>query len=171
MKKSVERVCIRCRCRLRTAAAASLLCAYASYVQPAVGQGIEISELVDVSDRVTVRYAGNVFNRVTREQVFQATMTNTSERSVLTPLVLVITSVSDPSITLANPSGTTAAGEPFIDFSGVVGDGKLAPGETTASLPIRFNNPLRRRLSFTGQCFGQIILAPPTVTVTLGMRS
>ena len=109
MTKSVGRRCIRRCCRLRVAAATSLLCAYASYIQPAVGQGIDVSELVDVSDRVTVRYAGNVFNRVTREQVFQATMTNTSDRSVLTPLVLVITSISDPAGRSSPRSKATAS--------------------------------------------------------------
>ena len=85
-----------------------------------------------------------------------AVITNTSDRLLVSPVGLVIESISDPSVTLANSDGTTHDGKEYIDLSGLLGDGQLDPDESV-STRIYFNNPSRARFTIDPSVRGMIL--------------
>ena len=75
------------------------------------------------------------------------TITNISQAAIRGPLWVVITSVSDPGVTLAGSSGTTADNHLYVDVSNLLNGGRLEPGQSV-SVWLSFNNPLRKRFNF-----------------------
>jgi hypothetical protein len=75
------------------------------------------------------------------------TITNVSQTVIRGPLWVVITSISDPGITLAGSSGITADNYLYVDVSNLLSGGRLEPGQSV-SVWLSFNNPLRRRFNF-----------------------
>jgi len=102
----------------------------------------------DVSDRVTVTSSGFVFNRSTNTYDTTATLKNVSAVSVGSAITLEISSLSSPSITLANSAGTNANNLPFVNIAG-----DLAPGAQKTAL-LKFSNPQRVALTFKSRVFG-----------------
>jgi VCBS repeat-containing protein len=104
--------------------------------------------VINVDSMVSVSYSGWMFNRTTATFDTLATITNTSADSLLlAPMSLVITSISLGSVTLFNPTGQTADGEPFIAVR--VPDEGLAPGAAVAGIMLKFSNPTRAFFTFT----------------------
>jgi hypothetical protein len=85
------------------------------------------------------------------------TVKNKSSTVIGSPLWFVIESISNPGLTVANASGTTTDGKPYLDLSGLLGDGKLDPGEAV-STRVYFNNP--KRLSFTFKSSVRGVISP-----------
>lgn len=71
-------------------------------------------------------------------------VTNTSAVAISPPMVLVIESISEPSVTPTDASGFTSDGRPFYDLSDQIPGAELDPGERTDRLTMRFSNPSRR---------------------------
>jgi hypothetical protein len=105
---------------------------------------VSISSGLVSFDRRTAKFSANV------------TVKNTSATVVNSPVWLVIQSISNPAVTLAGADGTTADGKPYLDLSGLLGDGKLAPGESI-SKRIYFNNPNRVQFTFKPSVRGIIL--------------
>jgi hypothetical protein len=72
------------------------------------------------------------------------------------PVHLVIASISNAQITVANADGTTADGRPYLDLSSQLGDGVLDPGDTVTKR-VYFSNPNRVRSSFQPSLYGAIL--------------
>ncbi len=127
---------------------------------------IDFDTVEEIGDLVTVQYQSTTFNRRTGQLKTNVIVTNTSDQDIQCPLVLVVTSISAPGVTLASADGQTPDGNPFVDLSAQVGDGgTLAPGELTSPLTIIFDNTTRRRFTFESQCLGTLILGPPPAPV------
>jgi hypothetical protein len=61
---------------------------------------------------------------------FDAVVSNATDMSIYPPIKFVITSISPPSVTVANPDGFDGTGHPYFDYSDKLGsDGLLSPGE------------------------------------------
>ena len=99
------------------------------------------------------------FDRRTGQFSVDVNVKNTSTTEIGEPVWLVINSISNPGVTLASPDGKTADGKPYINLSGLLGDGKLSPGETI-SKRIYFNNPKRLNFTFTPSVRGVVEEAP-----------
>ena len=108
---------------------------------------------VALDSRVRVQFASVRHDRA--EQVFVAsgTLTNISSDVLVEPLSLVLTSVS-PDVILANSSGQTEDGLPFVSVSLPVGF--LGPGERVQNLALKFKNPLGRDIRFTTSVRGGV---------------
>lgn len=91
-----------------------------------------------------------------------ATVKNTTSKTIGTPLWLVITNVSDPTVALAEPSGMTADGMPYIDLSNLLTDSKLDPGEHLTA-QIFFSNSRRRRFTFLASVRGVPLDVSPSM--------
>ncbi|MFO1429668.1 MAG: PKD domain-containing protein [Candidatus Competibacteraceae bacterium] len=113
---------------------------------------------VNVTDRVAVVFSGLRLNRATGTFDSIATLTNHSTGPVLAPLRLVFTTITPPSVTLANTAGTTAEGLPYLTVS--VANDRLEAG-ATATVTLRFANPSRVTFTFTHQVFGALPNTPP----------
>jgi len=110
-----------------------------------------------VVDELVSIVVGRVgYDRRTGQFSVSVTVTNTSATVINSPVWLVIESISSPSVTVANPDGTTADGKPYLDLSGLLGDAQLDPGETVIKR-IYFNNPSRVRFTFEASVRGVIL--------------
>jgi hypothetical protein len=93
---------------------------------------------IDLDSRVRVQFGGFRYDRAGRVFVTSGTLTDISSEVLLEPLSLVLTSVS-PDVTLANSSGQTGDGLPFVSVPRP--DGFLCPGGRVKDLILKFNNP------------------------------
>ncbi len=108
-------------------------------------------------DEYTETTLGRVgYDRRTRQFSVNATVTNTSSTAIGSPVWLVIESISNMSVTLANSDGTSIDGKEYIDLSGLLGNGQLDPGESVRTR-VYFNNPTRVRFNFTSSVRGIIL--------------
>jgi len=83
------------------------------------------------------------------------TIQNSSQAAIGGSLWVVITSITDPGVTLAAGSGTTVDGYQYIDVTDLLADGRLDPGEEISQW-LDFDNPLRLRFEFTYSIRGVI---------------
>ena len=83
------------------------------------------------------------------------TVKNKSSIVIARPVWLVIDSVSNFWVTPVHTSGTTLDGKPYIDLSGLLGDGKLDPGETVTQR-LSFSNPSRVSFTFKSSVRGVV---------------
>jgi hypothetical protein len=115
---------------------------------------------VVVTSQITVTYTGYTLNRSTKTYETQATLANKSSTAIQTPIQLAISNISQPTVTLANPTGVLADGTPYVNVP--VSDGTLSPAETVKSL-LKFNNPKRVNFTFSHSVLGVLPAAnhPP----------
>jgi len=107
----------------------------------ALAQGVSESEFQNVDSKTSVAFFGLRFDRVTRQFIGQATITNTSTEILSMPIYLVINSITPYTVTVSNAHGTTSQGHPFYDVSNLIPEAGLGPGETSTPLLLMFINP------------------------------
>jgi hypothetical protein len=84
------------------------------------------------------------FDGARGEVSFRASLVNSTDRPLFTPLELVITDLRPDGIVVANADRRTDDGAPLFDFSEEAGeDGALAPGEASRRVRMVFTNPER----------------------------
>ena len=101
----------------------------------------------DISSQVSVTRSGLVLNRVTNTFDCLVQVTNTSAAILSGPLVLSVSSISTTNVTLFNPAGQDASGNPYINLA--VPTGGLASGQTIANSLLKFKNPSRVAFTFS----------------------
>ncbi len=134
------------------------------------------SSPVVVTDQVTVTYTGLSLNRATNTFDTQATLSNKSNKAIQIPIQLVISNISQATVSLANAGGALADGTPYISIP--FGDGVLSPGETVKGIQIKFNNPKRLGFTFSQSVMGVLPASnhPPIanagsdITATVGTQ-
>jgi outer membrane protein assembly factor BamB len=114
---------------------------------------------------VKIRFTPLRYNRRSHTSNTFATIRNTTiDKLLLAPMQLVVTRISRRGITLANRSGLTADGKPYVTVA-LSGD-RLAPSASTAKLPLQFRNPKGLRFSFKTSVLAVLDTTPPTVAIT-----
>jgi hypothetical protein len=84
------------------------------------------------------------YRRVTRPNpLVRVRVRNISASAIAPPLLLVIESISEPSVIPTNATGLTADGRVFFDLSANIPGAELDPGERTNRLTMNFSNPNR----------------------------
>ena len=111
---------------------------------------------VNLDSRVRVQFGGLRYNRAEQVFVTSGTLTNISSDVLLEPLSLVLTSVSS-GVTLANSSGQTDDGLPFVSVPLPVGF--LGPGERVQHLVLKFKSPPGTGIHFTTSVRGGVSIA------------
>ena len=105
---------------------------------------VDFPRLVDVTDGFEVRYENTSLNSETDVLFARHTLENLGTYSELQDYLLVgVTNISDPSVTVHVPDGTTPGGIPFFNVSSLAAtdaDGFYTAG-TTENLELRFDNP------------------------------
>lgn len=108
------------------------------------------AQQVDVTNQVTLTRSGLVLNRSTN--TFDSTVVITAKSNAIpAPISYVITGIAPASVTLANASGTTPGGMPFVNVP--VNGGTLVAGQS-ATIVLKFANPSRVKFSFIDQVLG-----------------
>jgi hypothetical protein len=96
---------------------------------------------------VSQSFTGFRLNRFTHTFDTLGVIQNTTKDvPIYAPVSLVITKISDPTITLANPTGVTADGLPFVQLQ--LANAFLAPGEAINDIVLKFSNPNLVPLAF-----------------------
>jgi YVTN family beta-propeller protein len=106
-----------------------------------------------VADFVETSVGGTRYDRRTGQSSCDVTVTNISETVICSPIWLVIESISDDDVTLVEPDGFTTGGKPYMDFSNLLGDSRLDPGESIIER-LYFYNPNRLRFTFELSVYG-----------------
>jgi len=121
-----------------------------------IGVTIEVPSIIDVTSRVRVDASIAGYNRRTGDTTLNLTVTNTSGDAIRNPITVVFNSFSDAAIRVTNPDGQTDAGLDFVDFSALIPDGELSPGEVTPLKQVKLANPNKARLDFQVSVFGVV---------------
>ena len=109
-----------------------------------------------VDDLVAVTVGRAALDAKTGRFSVNVTVNNKSSTAIGTPVWLVIDSISSLWVTPVNTSGTTLDGKPYIDLSGLLGDGNLDPTETVTQR-VFFSNPSRVSFTFKPSVRGMIL--------------
>ncbi len=144
-----------------------LLCALQAFAQP-------ILPAIPVDSRVQVRFSGIVLNRATNTFDTVASITNIGTTPLFAPMSFVVTGITNSTVHLANASGATATGQPYLNLP-LVG-GSLSPGAALTSVVLKFSNPQRTTFAFTQSIYGvpaslnhaPVANAGPDQTVAIG---
>lgn len=117
----------------------------------------------DVTEKVQLVQSRLMFDRSTNQNYLDVSVKNISEDVLLTPIKVVIDSISTADVTVANADGVTEDGKPYYRF-GVsdLSDGQLDIDESV-SQKILFNNPLRKRFTFNTKVFSLLPNAESTI--------
>lgn len=100
----------------------------------------------DVTDKVELVKSRMMFDRSTSQNYLDVSVKNISEDVLLTPIKVVVDSISDPSVSVANADGYTDTGMPYLEFS--IENGQLLSQEATNAKSLVFDNPDRKRFTF-----------------------
>ena len=124
----------------------------------------------EVTDSIQTNASRSFYNTRTGDYSFSVSLRNVSTNEIHAPLTVVITNISSSQVTVANPDGTDPSGNPYFDYSGLLGgDSVLSPGESSTSKRWVFHNPRNVRFRYTVKILGEVgnqDNIPPTLKIT-----
>jgi hypothetical protein len=101
----------------------------------------------DVTAKVQMVQSRLMFDIATSTSYLEVSVKNISQDVLLTPIKVVISGISDASVTVANANGVTADGKPYFEYT--TQTGRLLAGGTIASKRVSFKNVKRVRFTYT----------------------
>ena len=101
----------------------------------------------DVTDKVEIIKSRMMFDRSTSQNYLDVSVKNISEDVLLTPIKVVVDSISSTDVTVVNADGTTTDGKPYFIYD--TENNNLMPGASTQSKALRFSNPNRLRFTYS----------------------
>lgn len=109
---------------------------------PAFPMGnVDLSTLADITSSMAVTYSQSSLNEQTDVLYADLTLQNAGTYPVDSPVVAVITHLSDPTVNVRNSDGLTPDRSPYLDLSGLIGGRTLAAGQSTGTRTLAFYNP------------------------------
>lgn len=102
---------------------------------------LEFNKLEDISASIFPNYYTTTFNNKTSTIYADLALQNQGIYNINSPLLVGVTNISDPTVTVRNADGMTPEGIPYYNFSHLEKDGKLEAGETTEIGSLIFYNP------------------------------
>lgn len=103
-----------------------------------------------------------VFNPATNTYDALGVITNRTKgatsATLAAPMSLVITGISNPSVTVANATGTTADGKPYVDVP--LPNGTLKAGAKVNQVRVQFYNPNEVNFTFTASILAGVNTTP-----------
>ncbi len=128
---------------------------------------IDYTRLTDVSTGFDVAYHRTSFNEETDVLYVEANLTNNSRFRLRTdqdPILVGVTNISKPFVSLHEPDGYTTEGVPFYDVtqlaSGVGVDQRHDGGDTIDGVVLRFSNPNNVQFGYELVVLGAVNQAP-----------
>lgn len=109
----------------------------------------------NVTDKVQLIKSRMMFNRSTSQNYLDVSVKNISEDVLLTPIKVVINSISTADVTVANQDGVTEDGKPYFEYTST--SDTILPNSETVSKRWKFSNPQRRRFTYTCVLDGFVI--------------
>jgi parallel beta-helix repeat protein len=124
--------------------------------EQSITAGVMLRVPVSVVAYVEITVGRVAYDRRAGEFSVNVTVTNTSDTVIDSPVWLVIESISNTSVTLADSDGMTTDGKEYIDLSYFLGNEWLDPCESV-STRVYFNNPQRKQFTFGAGVRGMIL--------------
>ena len=126
---------------------------------------IDFKTLSDVSVSFLGEY--NVTSYRDGRQILDADLSilNDGQYLIDAPLLVGIDHISEPSVRVQAPDGTTPDGIPYFDYTDLIDDGTLSPDELTDRLRVSFDNPQELPFTYDLVLLGQLNRPPAFVTV------
>jgi len=118
-----------------------------------------------VSSSFVAEYGRTSFDESGRILHVDLAVRNDGTYATDAPIFVAIDHLSDPGIRVAGFDGTAPEGLPYYDFSDVVANGSLLPGELSGSRTLAFFNPEQIRFTFDLVFFGQLNEAPAITSI------
>lgn len=136
-------------------------------VTPAAGE-IDLSRFADITASFSEVYGRTSFNADSQQLFVDLATRNDGQFITNAPLLIGVTNISNPSVMIDNADGVTSDGIAYVDFTSLVLDGQLQPGEATSlsddgtNRPptVIFNNPERTPFTYDLVFLGQLNQAP-----------
>ena len=101
----------------------------------------------DISGNVQLNSSRLMYDRLAKVSYLDVTLKNISQNAYPTPVKVVITNMSDASVTVKNADGTTPEGKPYFTYT--TPTGQFPSGGSIAAKRWVFNNPKAARLSYS----------------------
>ncbi len=123
----------------------------------------------DITDSVIFKGSNAQYNRIKGEYSFDASIQNASSSSFSSPIIVVITNISHPLVSVSNSDGLTSSGSPFFEYSEFMGNGILDPSETSQIKKWVFHNPKNKKFTYDIQVISGTELRDtesPTISIT-----
>lgn len=110
----------------------------------------------DITDKILQNSTRMLFNRQTKENYFDVSLTNNSESVFLTPIIVVIDSISTDAVTVSNADGYTDDGKPYFKYVNIVNgiNNEFNVSQATTNKKWSFSNPNRLRFTYATKIFG-----------------
>jgi probable HAF family extracellular repeat protein len=107
----------------------------------------------DVTGSVGLVKSALAYNRANKTSYLDVNVRNTGSDPLLTPLKVVIDSISTSAVKVANADGVTSDGKPYFQYSFA---NALAPGQLTTAKRWIFSNPTQARFSYSIKVIGTV---------------
>jgi RHS repeat-associated protein len=124
---------------------------------------INFASLDDVSPSITPQYQQTSFNEETNTLTAAVALANEGTYHLNGSLIVAVKNLSDPNIRVIDADGVTLDGLPYYDFSNLIAEGRLAPGESSQVKEISFDNPDRIQFTYELVVLSQLN-SKPTIT-------
>jgi len=106
-----------------------------------VTEDLDLGVLDDVTQIVKPEYGTTSFDAATGMVYADVTLANVGSFLADAPVVVVVDTMSDPSVVPVHADGYTPDGRAYFEFSSLVAGGTLNPQDATSSRAIGFVNP------------------------------
>lgn len=105
----------------------------------------------DVTAKVQVVKGALAYDRLNKNSYLNISLKNISPDVLLTPVKLVVDTVTPATVTVANADGVTADGKPYILYTAIVNGSanEFTSNQSTAAKKLVFNNPAVVKFSYT----------------------
>lgn len=118
----------------------------------------------DVTEKIELVRSRLMYDRLNKVSYLDVGLKNISQDVLLTPIKVVIESISPSTVTVANADGTTENGKPYFKYDyPLLEKGQLDPEETSPVKKFKFSNPYRQRFSYTTKIMA--LLPTPEATI------
>jgi hypothetical protein len=108
----------------------------------------------DVTSNIKIIKSSLMYDRKAGTSYFDVSLKNISQDVLLTPIKVVIESVSPSGVVVTNPDGVTTAGKPYFEY--VVPSRNIESGRVTGNKRWVFLNPNRVRFSYVLKLLGRV---------------
>ncbi len=101
----------------------------------------------DITSQVQLVKSVLNYDRLTKTSYLDVGVKNTGQQVLLSPITVVVDSVSPSTVQVSNADGVTLDGKPYFQYT--TSTGTLAPGESISSKRWKFSNPNTAKFSYS----------------------
>lgn len=125
-----------------------------------VSTRLDFSVLSDVTSSVSATYKHTSFDDTVETLVAEVALFNEAGFAIDGPIVMAIKNITNPSVGVGGNDGYTPDGAPYFDFTRLIDQNSLDPGDISEPLSLFFHNPTGERFGYDLVVYGQLNRAP-----------